>query len=1148
MSRFTLLLSILLLTLFSAYAQENNALLTIKNDSANIQTESLSIDIQVTGNIATTTVAITFFNPLNRILEGELNFPLAEGQQVYRFAMDVNGKLREAVVVDKGKGTRTFEKIVRQGIDPGLLEMTAGNNYKARVYPIPAKGRKSILIAYEEQLTNIGDAIYNLTMKYGGVGNFKLNVEVLNPGNEPQLIDNALANFRFEKWNSVYKATYESANFCACVPLKFSLPTRNAEQVFVRKYPDANYFFITYRPEPVKADKKLPKSIILYWDASHSGRGRDLKKEMELLDRYLSQFSTLQVRLISFSNTIHQNKVFNINNGQWNLLQEELQRMVYDGGTNPTLVDFEKVKADEVLLFTDGIFNLDEASDKKPKMPVYAINSNPVSNHSWLRKIANESGGAYINLVAKSLDEGYSILRQNIFQFISAEYSPEIKEVYPSIAQPITGTISIAGKSQSKYASITLNFGSGGVISVRKKFDLSTALTSDSELKRVWATMKIEELSIDAQKNRSEITSEAVRYSIVTPYTSLIVLDRLEDYLLYEITPPQELLEEYKAAMAERNEDKEEFVTRDQIMQSAIEKYSERTEWWKTNVKYTKPKTKPATEVRSQQTQTQPQPESQEPVSRPTREVIRQPSQTSPSGNQDSFVAPTGPFDNRISGIVVDDNQQPLPGVNVLVKGTSIGTVTDSEGNYSLNVPSSGAVIVISFVGYGAQEITVSGSQSTIDAILEAETSQLSEVVVVGYGEQRRTDLTGSFAGRVAGVAVAPGVEQENQQDAAVPLGEHPLYVIDGVAVLPEEAKALLKEGAGEVNIIRSANASSIYGSRAADGVVVITSRDAFKDGFEMPDSVTSKFEPGIALKEWNPDAPYMDSLRAARPEERYSVYLRLKQSYQSTPSFYLITGNYFISIGDQKTGVRILSNIAEMELENHELLKTLSYRFVQLDEIRAAITLLKKVADIRSEEPQSYRDLALAYRKNKEYQKALDAFMKVIEMDGDQMDWDRFPGIKNIVIDEVNQLIAAHGKVLDLSNVPKALIAPQPVDLRIILDWNALETDIDLWVTEPDGTQCSYKNRETGSGGYITDDFTEGYGPEVYMIKHAQEGKYKIAVDYFDERQQKVSGPVTLQVTIVRYFGTTKEERKQFTVQLENEEEKMLEVGEVGF
>ena len=116
----------------------------------------LRIGVKVIGHVATTTWDLTVFNPQDRVLEGELVFPLGDGQTVTRFAMDVNGRLREGVVVEKAKGRKTFEEIVRRNVDPGLLEKTAGNTFKARVYPIPAKGYKRVVLAYEQELPDSG--------------------------------------------------------------------------------------------------------------------------------------------------------------------------------------------------------------------------------------------------------------------------------------------------------------------------------------------------------------------------------------------------------------------------------------------------------------------------------------------------------------------------------------------------------------------------------------------------------------------------------------------------------------------------------------------------------------------------------------------------------------------------------------------------------------------------------------------------------------------------------------------------------------------------------------------------------------------------------------------------------------------------------
>ena len=107
-----------------------------------LRMDELTIDVKVVANLAVTTSTMKIHNDLDSVLEGRLNFPLGEGQTVSRFAMTVNSKLREGVVEEKAKGRQVFESIVRQGIDPGLLEWTKGNVFKARVYPIPAKETK----------------------------------------------------------------------------------------------------------------------------------------------------------------------------------------------------------------------------------------------------------------------------------------------------------------------------------------------------------------------------------------------------------------------------------------------------------------------------------------------------------------------------------------------------------------------------------------------------------------------------------------------------------------------------------------------------------------------------------------------------------------------------------------------------------------------------------------------------------------------------------------------------------------------------------------------------------------------------------------------------------------------------------------------
>ncbi len=213
--------------------------------------------------------------------------------------------------------------------------------------------------------------------------------------------------------------------------------------------------------------------------------------------------------------------------------------------------------------------------------------------------------------------------------------------------------------------------------------------------------------------------------------------------------------------------------------------------------------------------------------------------------------APLLAQDRSISGRVVGVNDNaPLPGVSILVKGTSTGTTTDANGSYKLNVPTN-AVLVFFFVGYSPKEITV-GNQSAIDVSLELDNRLLNEVVVVGYGTVKKSDLTGSLAsvkskeinafpatnvlqalsGRAPGVQVtqntgAPGagVSVRIRGTNSVQGSNEPLYVVDGFPTSGSNPTILNNSDIESIEILKDASATAIYGSRGANGVVLITTK-----------------------------------------------------------------------------------------------------------------------------------------------------------------------------------------------------------------------------------------------------------------------------------------------------------------------------------
>jgi TonB-dependent starch-binding outer membrane protein SusC len=207
----------------------------------------------------------------------------------------------------------------------------------------------------------------------------------------------------------------------------------------------------------------------------------------------------------------------------------------------------------------------------------------------------------------------------------------------------------------------------------------------------------------------------------------------------------------------------------------------------------------------------------------------------------------------NIRGAVTSESGEGLPGVNVLLKGTSTGTTTDVNGAYALSVPdaSAGGTLVFSYIGFITQEVPIS-NRSVIDVVLASDVQALSEVVVVGYGTQQRRDITGavatlsadrikdlpvsalteSIAGQIAGVQVqqttgAPGagLTVRVRGTGSISAGNSPLYVVDGYPLGVENISSINPNDIASIEVLKDASAAAIYGSRGANGVVLITTK-----------------------------------------------------------------------------------------------------------------------------------------------------------------------------------------------------------------------------------------------------------------------------------------------------------------------------------
>ncbi len=279
----------------------------------------------------------------------------------------------------------------------------------------------------------------------------------------------------------------------------------------------------------------------------------------------------------------------------------------------------------------------------------------------------------------------------------------------------------------------------------------------------------------------------------------------------------------------------------------------------------------------------------------------------------------------------------------------------------------------------------------------------------------------------------------------------------------------------------------------------------------------------------------------AAREKDRRNVGVYLKEARRRADS------------GDVAGAVRVLSSIVEEYPGRSDALRLVGYRLLDLEQPGQAARLFAQVQKQRPFEPHSYRDLAQALERSGLY--ALAALNYEAVLAGN---WhNRFrQELKLVAEEEYAHMMqeAIRGKRVNVKVANlfgerlEQMNRPQPKsDLRATISWNTDATDVDLWVIEPDGTKCFYRHNKTQSGGELSQDQTQGYGPERYRIAQAQPGVYTVIVHYFGVNRNLIGGETHVNVTVTRFAGTPQEKTERHTVILKKHNEQ-VEVCKIKF
>lgn len=1013
---------------------QNLQMLVDGTTSSQVALENLRVDVKVTGSIASTTWTMIFKNNSNRLLEGELTFPLPEGITVSHYAIDINGKLRNAVPVDKARGTTVLEAIEQRRIDPGLLEQVEGNAFRTRVYPLPAGGTRTVVIGYDEVLQAKGSKLeyrLPLTIKQA-IPKVILSIVSTN-GGKPEPVRSSVSDMSFDQQGAMWTATKELDNFIADRPLSFQIPqAKEAAVLMQQKDSDSYYCLINTPPRFGSRERRLPNEITVLWDASLSGLSRNHDAELELLDGYLRRVANATINLITFSNSVQPIRSFPIKSGDWHLLRETIENLSYDGGTQLGKLDLHDMPGREFLLFSDGMATYGKGNIITSRAPIYCINSSAHADFASLRFMAAKTGGQVIDLTSLTKLAALEQLTHQPLLLLGIQKDRDIEEVYPNVPVSAENGASITAISHIRNGDITLLYGYGTVIMEERtiSFAAKNATAPGIDLGRIWASQKIAALDKSYEQNRPAIEILGKRFGLVTRNTSLIVLENLEDYLRYAVKPPEELREAYDLAVKQRGE---LHIAAIQNKVSLAENMTVNLlDWWN--------QSNPA--VRS----------------------------------------------------------QPL----TTVDGT-INTATAPEKSAQKHASRAYTAPIIDPENPGSRQVRV---EEQIEKVPTRSISDLATLSTQSYPS--------SAAGLQIGGSRVSGIK----------------YVIDGVH-LPA-GSMLFSTGGGSTSDKFIDEAAPLFGIGAG--------RREKRKAKELNETLAS-----IAKTASLSDSVLLDSLFSTYDDQQYQVYLGLRKARMQNSSFYLQVARYFMETGRKETGLRILSNLSELDVENYELFKMLGYKLREVGEKEAALETFRKVAAWRPMDPQSKRDYALALADAGFYQAAMDSLYAALTLQVDPSLQAANIGIEEVLLCDINGLLTQHPDAIT-PRIPRKIIQPMPSDLRVVINWNTKSTDVNLSVTDPKGEKCYYAHNRTTTGGRLSRNITEGFGPEQYLLRSAASGRYKIEVSYGGDHQVKIAGPTTIMAEVFTGFEKPEQQRQIFVLQLKPDDKGSKLVGEFEF
>ncbi|MDP3738329.1 MAG: VIT domain-containing protein [Hyphomonadaceae bacterium] len=387
------------------------------------------------------------------------------------------------------------------------------------------------------------------------------------------------------------------------------------------------------------------------------------------------------------------------------------------------------------------------------------------------------------------------------------------------------------------------------------------------------------------------------------------------------------------------------------------------------------------------------------------------------------------------------------------------------------------------------------------------------------------------------GAARADGDDRPRPAASAPPpadviLPEQEARERDNIVVTGSRIASTAEDAASPVSVIEFAKSLSVSGG----------------DSEEVNQGRAGKIE----LTEWKADRPYLKRLDKAKDWEA-ALDKEMKEN-GALPLFWFDIAEWHWRAGRKEEARRAAEAALDLPTRDNQTLAIAAARLLRYGSHDRAIWLLEKLAEREADRPQPLRTLALALiersraAKTQQLAKAdLERAVTLLSKAATDVFDVNATGVEEVTLMEANAALARLTAMGGASTaLDRKLVANLEADVRVVMEWNTPRTDLDLWITEPNGEKVGYSTPTSSWGGKLSGDVTNGYGPEEYLMKKARKGVYEIRANTFASDRSNPNGPSTLTVRVIRNFGRPGQSEQLIDIEMDAEDRGERQIGKI--